>query len=148
MTFEYSRSLILNEVLSTSFWICSIALSLSSRPRFLAPPQQFQSVWVYIGTCDTNPCAPERLRTVKETYILSAVQPAVSGATSTRRLLKALKTYSLIHDQSDALNGLMAAYNTILKTMQQCIWQTIEWKKPQIYVGYDRCADAYLPTPT
>ncbi len=56
----------------------------------------------------------------------------VSGATSTRRLLKALKTCSLSHDQGEALNGLMAAYNAILNTMLQSIWRTTEWKKHQI----------------
>ncbi len=60
------------------------------------------------------------------------MHPTVSGATSTRRSLKALKTYSLSHNQGEALNGLMAGYNTILNTMLQCIWQTTEWKKHQI----------------
>ncbi len=56
----------------------------------------------------------------------------VSGATSTWRSLKALKTYSLSNDQGEALNGLMAAYNAILNTMLQSIWRTIEWKKHQV----------------
>ncbi|WXG43018.1 MAG: zinc ribbon domain-containing protein [Promethearchaeati archaeon SRVP18_Atabeyarchaeia-1] len=48
------------------------------------------------------------------------------------RLLKALRTYSLNHDQGEELNSLMTAYNTILNTMLQGIWQATEWRRHQI----------------
>jgi hypothetical protein len=102
------------------------------RPARHSSPKQFQSIWVYIGICHTNSGIPERPCILKETCILPGVHPTVSGATSTWRSLKALKTYSLSHDQGEALNGLMAAHNTILNTTLQFIWRTIEWKKHQV----------------
>ncbi|WXG42980.1 MAG: hypothetical protein WED04_02740 [Promethearchaeati archaeon SRVP18_Atabeyarchaeia-1] len=45
---------------------------------------------------------------------------------------KALRTYSLSHNQGEALSGLMAAYNTTLNPILQCVWQTTEWKRHQI----------------
>ncbi|WXG44257.1 MAG: zinc ribbon domain-containing protein [Promethearchaeati archaeon SRVP18_Atabeyarchaeia-1] len=46
--------------------------------------------------------------------------------------MKALRTYSLSHNQGEALSGLMAAYNNILNAMLQCTWRTTEWRKHQI----------------
>ncbi|WXG43829.1 MAG: zinc ribbon domain-containing protein [Promethearchaeati archaeon SRVP18_Atabeyarchaeia-1] len=46
--------------------------------------------------------------------------------------MKALRTYSLSHNQGEALSDLMSAYNSALNEMLQRIWGTIQWRKHQI----------------
>lgn len=48
------------------------------------------------------------------------------------RWCETLRTYSLSHDKGEALNGLIAAYNSVLNTILQNIWWTTEWRKHQI----------------
>jgi putative transposase len=54
------------------------------------------------------------------------------------RWIGTLKTYTLNHDQGEALGDLMAAYNATLNTVLQRIWRSVEWRKHQI-TGKKQC---------
>ena len=43
-----------------------------------------------------------------------------------------LKTYSLKHDKREDIENLIIAYNEILNSMLEDIWNSIEWKQAQI----------------